>query len=169
PAGGGDAVAVPVPEKLHQYAQALPQFLPNGRQFLYYVVGTEDVRGIYLGSLDSSEHKRLTPADSGGAYLPPGWLLFMRQGTLVAREFDLVRGDVRGDAVTVADSLGRYFYVGAFSASTSGLLAYRTGAVSRSQLTWFDRTGKTVGTFGAVDDNSLMSPELSPDGRRVAV
>jgi hypothetical protein len=47
--------------------------------------------GIYIGSLDSSEIKRLTPADSAGAYAPSGWLLFMRQGVLVAQRFDVTR------------------------------------------------------------------------------
>ena len=153
------------------YGYRLAQFFPDGRQFLFYIQGTEETRGIYLGSLDSSEPTRLTPADSAGAYIPPGWLLFMRQGTLVARRFDLERRELQGDAVTVADAVGldSNGNVGAFSVSATGLVAYRTGAVSRSQLTWFDRTGKTLGTFGAVDDNNLQSPELSPDGRRVAV
>jgi Tol biopolymer transport system component len=173
PASGGEAEPLTLSAKIvnQYYGYRLAQFLPDGRQFLFYVQGTEDTRGIYLGSLDSAEPTRLTAADSGGAYMPPGWLLFMRQGTLVARRFDLARRELHGDAVTMADSIGldSNGNVGAFSVSATGLVAYRTGAVSRSQLTWFDRTGKTLGTFGVVDDNNLQYPELSPDGRRVAV
>jgi len=34
---------------------------------------------------------------------------------------------------------------------------------------WFDRSGKSVGTFGEPDDSDLLNPTISPDGRRVAV
>ena len=50
--------------------------------------------------------QRLTAADIAGAYLPPGWLLFMRQGTLVARRFNSTRGELTGDPITVADPVG---------------------------------------------------------------
>ena len=57
----------------------------------------------------------------------------------------------------------------ALSASTSGLLAYRTGAGSRRQLAWFDRSGKPLGTFGERDENGLSAPSVSSDGRRVVL
>jgi hypothetical protein len=34
--------------------------------------GTPEASGIYLGSLDGGEPKRLTAANSNGAYLAPG-------------------------------------------------------------------------------------------------
>ena len=34
---------------------------------------------------------------------------------------------------------------------------------------WFDRSGKALGTMGAPDENDLVAPALSPDGRRVVV
>ena len=51
------------------------------------------------------------------------------------------------------------------SVSATGLAAYRTGAGSRRQLAWFDRTAKALGTLGAPDDNDLRTPTISPDGR----
>jgi Tol biopolymer transport system component len=35
-------------------------------------------------------------------------------------------------------------------------------------LIWFNRQGQNLGAFGAVGDATLFSPELSPDGKRVA-
>lgn len=111
PATGGDAVAVTKVELPRQNTHRFLQFLPDGRQFLFYVSGTPDDRGIYLGSLDSAEARRLMVADSSGLYAPSGpsgpsgWLLFIRQGTLVARRFDSSRGQLMGDPVTVADSV----------------------------------------------------------------
>src|SRR5204863_9127717 len=72
--------------------------------------------------------------------------------------------------VTVADpvAIDGNTNAGAVSVSAAGLVAYRSGGTNRRQLTWFDRSGKALGTVGAPDEN-LLGPYLSPDGRRVAV
>jgi Tol biopolymer transport system component len=48
-------------------------------------------------------------------------------------------------------------------------VAYRTAATVVRQLTWIERSGKTVGAVGAPDAATLANIELSPDGKRVAV
>jgi eukaryotic-like serine/threonine-protein kinase len=65
PASGGAAVAV---TKLvaGQTSHRSPQFLPDGRHLLFYAPGSEALAGIYLGSLDSSDTKRLATADASG-------------------------------------------------------------------------------------------------------
>jgi dipeptidyl aminopeptidase/acylaminoacyl peptidase len=138
---------------------------------MFYAQGTPQTGGIYLGSLDSPEAKRLTAAETAGAYAPPGWLMYVRQGTLVARRVDVARGALRGDEVKLADSVefNGGVNVGAFSLSTAGLVAYRSGGANRRQLVWFDRTGKWRGTVGEPDENTLNNPRISPDGRQVAV
>jgi hypothetical protein len=76
-----------------------------------------------------------------------------------------------GEPLTLAEGVA--FDAGfanmAVSVAASGALAYRSGGNNRRQLTWFDRTGKTLGTLGPPEDAGLQSPALSPDGRRVAV
>jgi Tol biopolymer transport system component len=186
PASGGEAVAVTKLAPL-QIGHRYPQFLPGGRQFLFYAGGPPETRGIYLGSLDAPETRRLTAADTAGLYAPPrpgdaeafdetGWLFFVRQGTLVARRFDPAREELTDDPVTVADAVGFDTAVnrGAFSVSGTGVVTYRAGAAAgflsgSRQLTWFDRSGKALGTLGPPDENNLLFPRLSPDGRRVAV
>jgi serine/threonine protein kinase len=170
PASGGQRVAVTKLDKGiggHRF----PQFLPGGRQFLFYALGTPETAGIYLGSLDSSETKRLTAADSTGEYLTSGWLLFIRSGTLVARKLDLARKELTGDPVTLADPVAfdSTAVAGAFSVSPAGLVAYRSGAAGLTQLAWFDRSGKSLGYMGRPDGNGLADPRLSPDGLRAAV
>ena len=169
PASGGEAVAVTT---LSQQANhRFPQFLPGGRQFLFYALGGPDTSGIWLGSLDESNATRLTTADAAGVYASPGWLLFIRGGTLLAQRLDLTRRELTGDPVAVADAVAfNSDLASAVSASPAGLVAYREGgAGARRQLTWFDRAGTATGTVGALDENNLLSPRLSPDGRRVAV
>jgi Tol biopolymer transport system component len=159
PASGGESTVV---TKLNeqQSNHSRPFFLPGGRQFLVEVSG--QVPGIYLGTLGSTETKLLVPGAVAGAYLLPGWLLFLNQGTLQARHFDPARGAVTGDPINIAQA------VSAFSVSATGVIAYRTGGLNQGQLTWFDRSGARTGTLGPAD-STFGNLSLSPDGRRVAV
>ena len=168
PAMGGRAVAVTTLEK--HLGHRFPQFLPGGRQFLFHALGTPGTGGIYLGSLDGPEITRLTAADAAGVYAPGGMLLFVQAGTLLAQRLDLEQRALVGNPVTVADPVGVDGFTGAvaLSVSSTGLVAYRAGVASRRQLTWFDRSGKPLGVVGAPDENNLLAPRVSPDGRRVA-
>ena len=147
-----------------------PQLLPGGRQFLFFAGGPDAVRGVYLGSLESSEVVRLLASDTQGAYVPPGWLLFVRQGTLLAQRFDLARRMLSGEPITIADSVAiePTTGAGAFSTSDVGVMAYRAGRPSVTRLSWFDRSGNALGTIGSPDQAGLSNLRLSPDGRRVA-
>src|SRR2546425_518160 len=122
--GGEPPVAVTRLDSARQASHRFPQFLPDGRHFLFYATGTPDASGIYLGSLDGGEPKRLTAADSAGAYLPPGMIAFMRQTTLMAQHFDLKRGELLGDPVRLADPVGLVNTgLGGFSVSADGRVA----------------------------------------------
>jgi Tol biopolymer transport system component len=121
-ASGGEAVAVTKLDPPRRSGHRFPHLLPGGRQFLFYAQGTPETAGIYLGSLDSGETSRLIGADTAGAYAPPGWLLFVRQGTLLAQRLDLPQGEISGDPVTVADPVAfdSGLLRGAFSVSLRG-------------------------------------------------
>ncbi len=168
-ASGGEAVAATRLDIPRQVDHRNPQFLPDGRHFLFYSIGPE-TSGIYMGSLDGGEPKRLTAADSGGEYLAPEMIVFLRQTTLMAQHLDLKRGELTGDPVRLADPVGsNNAGWGGFSVSTDGRLAYRGGSGALRQLKWYDRTGKTLGVAGEPDPNNLLYPELSPDGRQVTI
>ena len=66
-----------------EFGHRHPQFLPDGRHFLFFAMGTAAVRGVYVGSLDSTDVRRLWEADAAGVFVPPDYALFVRQGTLV--------------------------------------------------------------------------------------
>src|SRR5437016_2325352 len=102
--GGGATKAVTQLQPGHAI-HVFPQFVPGRGEFLFFVVGTPETRGVYVGSLDSSETRRLTAADTASTFLAPGWLLFIRQGTLMAQRFDAGQRVVSGDAVMVADEV----------------------------------------------------------------
>jgi hypothetical protein len=115
--------------------------------------------------------KRLTDADSSGRYIPPGWIAYLRQGTLVARRLDVKRETLAEEIVPIAENVGISIINQrrpSASVSATGVIAYRPVVSVRRQLMWFDRTGKSVGTAGPIDDG-ITAPALSPDARRVAV
>jgi serine/threonine protein kinase len=169
--GGGQPIETTKLDLTGQSSHRLPQFLPDSHHFLFFAVGSPNSQGIYLASLDGGEAKRLMSADSAGAYMEPGLLVFNRQGTLVARHLDVVNRALTGDPVRLAESVDyeSTFNLGGFSVSAAGRVSYRTGGREHRQLKWFDRTGKPVGVAGEPDVTHLSSPELSPDGQSVIV
>jgi Tol biopolymer transport system component/predicted Ser/Thr protein kinase len=177
--GGAASPLTTLDTSRQETAHGSPSFLPDGRHFVYIrrsrAVGES---GIYLGSLDAKpeqqDSKRLVATDSTAIYAPssdPDWghLLFVREGSLVAQAFDVRRLELAGEAVPIAEGLP-LTGPALFSASANGVLAYATGGVAgtiTTQLTWFDRSGKLLGTAGEPGEYTVLT--LSPDGTRVAV
>ena len=148
-----------------------PHFLPDGNHFLYFARSTNpENNAIYAASLDSPEKKLLLNAMSNVVYVPPGYLLFNREGTLMAQPFDAERIELTGEAVPIVEDLQFNLDQGrtAFAASENGVLAYRTGAAAvQNRLVWASRNGTEQPVAAAA--RSYGGPRLSPDGRWVAV
>ena len=90
-------------ERAHQW----PQFLPDGRHFLFQVRGgLAEQRGIYVGSLDGTAKKLLMRSETSGVYALPGYLLYLEGDTLLGQEFDGEHLEVRGQPFTVAEQVG---------------------------------------------------------------
>jgi eukaryotic-like serine/threonine-protein kinase len=147
-----------------------PQFLPDGRHFVYFSISSaRENNGINLGSLDAQQSKRLINVDSSVAYVAPGYLLFVRDGTLLAQPFDARQLQLTGEPVPIAEQV-KYFpglFRAAFSVSENGVLAYETGnSFEKRQLAWFDRAGKQLELLGAPD--YFYSYRIAPDGQQVA-
>jgi Tol biopolymer transport system component len=147
-----------------------PHFLPDGRHFLYYSPNSSPGPGVYVGAIDSHERKRLLDSEFEATYAAPGYLLFVRDETLLAQPFDLDRLELRGAAAPVATGVwvARGYGHGVFSASTNGVLVYVNAAIGNTQLTWFDRHGRQLGTIGPPARYDAP-PQLSASGDVVAV
>ncbi len=167
PAGGEPE---PVPTALpdsRQGTQMLPHFVPGGRRFLFLQWTAEEGSAIMAGSLDSSLSTRLLAIRSEAAYSPPGYLLYVRGGTLVAQPFDAERSLLSGEAVQVAERVADADFGNfVFSVSPTGALAYASESPT-SRLVWYDRTGRELGQVGEPGD--YLHVDLSPDGARLAV
>jgi eukaryotic-like serine/threonine-protein kinase len=168
-ASGGKPTPVTEAYKTHEEGNHVwPQFLPDGRHFLFVVIARDD-SGVHVGSLDSKEHHLILNAVSTLAYVEPGYLLFARNGVLMAQRFDAKQLRLLGEPVHVADGVEEIDPGAAsFSASNNGVLVYWAGTPpSLTQLTWLRRDGTQIGTIGPV--GRFRDPALSPDGRMVAL
>jgi Tol biopolymer transport system component len=146
-----------------------PEFLPDGRHFLYVGVGQRSEESkLFVGTLDSHEDKAILTTGSRVQYVPPGYLLYVREQSLVAQAFDLKSLEVKGEPIPVAEGLGTNAVgLAHFSASQNGILTYRAGETRDRLLTWVDRSGKELSSIG--DKNAYGDLWPSPDWKRLAM
>jgi hypothetical protein len=170
-ASGGTAEAVTVVDKAaHEMAHRWPQFLPDGRHFLFFVQSEkDDVRGTYLGTIGDRTHALVAKGDTV-AWYSAGQLVFLSDGVLVGQPFDVDSGTLRGDVRHIGDrvSFDRTFGTANFTVSDTGALVYLAGNWKRSQLAWYDEAGRDLGAVSPPMP-AVSSVALSPDGRLVAI
>ena len=167
-ASGGTPTPVTALDSAHgEGAHAGPVFLPDGRRFLFSIIGG-DTQGIYVASLDSPERKRL-PLEtvSMPTFSAPDFLFFTRDRVLMAQRLDLRRLELVGEAIRVGEGVDVLGMSAAFSVSESGALVYWTGDRTITQPTWFQRDGTAVGTLGP--PAPYMNLTLSSDGQQAAI
>jgi serine/threonine protein kinase/Tol biopolymer transport system component len=152
-----------------EFNHLFPQFLPDGRRFLFLARSKDPEQDgmLYAGSLDSFERVALFQSLSRVVYAS-GYLVFARDGTLLAQKFDPSRLRLDGHPVIVAEDIERTTnrpLGAAFSVSDNGVLAYRSDR--QSALAWFDRSGRSLGAIA--EPAHYSNPDLSADEQRVAV
>jgi serine/threonine protein kinase len=172
-AGGTPAPVTEIDKSGTEIVHWAPWFLPDGRHFLY-MTNTSDAgkSRVWVGDLASKQRKQVLGFATKAIYVNPGYLLYVRDRTLMAQPFDTGKLETTGEAVTLVEQTDTFapiptFVLGHFSASQNGVLMYTSGGGSGNvQLTWFDRSGTKRGTVGA--PGFLLGFSLSPDGTTVA-
>ncbi|HJW13653.1 MAG TPA: protein kinase [Thermoanaerobaculia bacterium] len=173
PAGGGKPVAVTkLDASRHETAHRYPRFLPDGRHFLYMagnLGGAKDdpANAIRVGSLDGGVDKVVLKTLSNASYAS-GYLLYGRDGTLLAQRFDASKLELREEPVPVVPkmALSNWHSFWQFSASENGRLVTAPVFAPPSRLAWLDRNGHETGSIG--EPAPFGKLRLSPDGRRIA-
>jgi serine/threonine protein kinase/Tol biopolymer transport system component len=172
-AGGSPETLTELDGTRHETAHFAPWFLPDGHHFLYVAMSTDsDKGGVFVTDLAVGTRKPLPIEATRTIYVAPGYVLFVRDRTLMAQPFDTAKLETTGEAVPVAEQadsryLGAGVMMGYFSASQTGVLVYTSGRESTGvQLAWFDRAGKKLEAAGAPAELGPFS--LSPDETRVA-
>ena len=172
-AGGVPAAVTKISRPGSGQGHRWPDFLPDGRHFLYDVEWSAEKdaqqNGIYAGSLDGGAPKLISSELSGNVSFASGQLLYVRDRSLMAQPFNPDRLEFTGPAVSIAEQdiptdLG--FLHSAYSVSQSGVLMLQSLADSISNLEWFDASGKELGRLPAF--TGYGQPRISPDGRFVA-
>jgi Tol biopolymer transport system component len=154
-------------ENSHRFVR----FLPDGKHFLFSArCGNRENNGLYAGSLDSGEIRRVAAIQSNVGYVPAGdgrtsSLLFVREGILYRQLFDGTK--FSGEPARIIDVAYRPISMqGSFDVSLDGrVLLSRPSYTTEQRLTWFDRKGAILGTLGA--PGTFEQPKISPDGTRV--
>jgi eukaryotic-like serine/threonine-protein kinase len=175
-AKGGEPVPVTIRtpgERVHVF----PVFLPDGRHFLYSRQSTQiEKTGVFIGSLDAKPGEQSLTRLIATSFAPQfvasgdgnGVVLFQRETTLWAQDFDTAGLQLRGEPRNLAEHVGSTRAFGFFS-SSSGALVHRNALTDVGQITWFDRRGQRLAKVGQPADLWDLPPQISPDGKRVAV
>jgi serine/threonine protein kinase len=173
PAGGGEPVEVThFDKKRGDDSHRHPRFLPDGKHFLYLARSATvppEGHAVILATLDGGPEKILLRSPAAVEYAS-GYLLFLRDRTLMARPFDSGSLSFSGNPFPVAENvslLSLTSAVGIFTASQNGELVYRTSqGQATARLQWLARDGTAQTVLG--DAGDYLEISLSPDGKRAA-
>jgi len=157
-----------------------PQFLPDGKHFLYWnnlELAAVQNGIVYIGSIDAPPEQNQTVFMKGTSAVIFGhdargdeYLLFARGDALMAQAFDSAALKTVGPPQLVSPQIGTMGPVPAVSVSKSGVLAFTadvTGGRDSVQLTWFDRKGTQLADAGA--PGFIREFSLSPNESQAAL
>lgn len=168
--GGTPTPLLGIDKEAGEVTHSWPWFLPDGEHYLYLAeMGDRSKAGgnylLRVGNIKTREAVTVFPVDARVQYCEPGYLVYFRNGILLAQKFDPNNFEVTGEAVPLTDEVG----VGEadraeFGLSDQGTLAYQTtSSVSLSKLVWVDRSGteeSQIGESASIDD-IFLSPDES--------
>ena len=170
-AGGEPEMLTNVDREKGEVEYRQPEVLPDGKAVLFTIGRQNNTSQIAVLSLETGEKKIVVEGGREAHYAPTGHLVYeaaTQQGTLMAASFDPERQEITGQPVPVLSGIssspgGTMDY--AFSGD--GTLVYIPARSVVSTLVWVDRQGKSQPLTDI--HRAFNSPQLSPDGRYVAV
>jgi Tol biopolymer transport system component len=161
----------------YEHAHLWPQFLPDGNHFVFFVLSdSQAATGVYTGSLDSPNYTMLFQSETNAVYSPPvselgqhGYLLYIRERSLVGVGFNASRLKLAGEPFDLADEVGaiQSLSLAPISISANAILVYQSVGPASRQLSWVDRSGKPL--VPVSEGGSWGPPRISPDGTRAIV
>ena len=168
-AGDRPTLVTTLGEGRQEFSHRWPQFLPDGRHFLYLAMNAVRAQeGIFIGSIDSPERVRLFDTEAGAAVTAAGTVFFTRQRALFAQALDQKTARVAGSAQLIADHVGFGHATGEspFSAAVDTLAYSIEIPTPLTRLTWVGRSGQVLGVVGP--EGEYENPVLSADGAHIA-
>ena len=174
PATGGAREAVTKLDAAQkEYGHRFPVLLPDEDHFLFAALpGKAGKFDIFVASLKDGSRTLVGSMESAPTYADPGWLLSVRQGVLAAQAFDPKTRTLSGDPIplgdeptSILDPALSYTAGRAISISTTGSLAYYSSPSVNTIGTWYDASGRPVGTLN-LPPGHYETVTISPDGTR---
>jgi serine/threonine protein kinase/Tol biopolymer transport system component len=146
--------------------------LPDGQTVLATTSGSisRDFGEISRVNLHTRQRKLLIRSGYAARYVSAGFLLFARAGNLMAIRYDIARGDVVGEPVTLASGAAVHSGPAILHAASSanGLAVYAPGGdLLVGKLAWVDRSGTVE--YLDVPERMYGVLDLTADGDRLAV
>ncbi len=130
---------------------AYPHFLPDGKHFLFSAIRKDKHHDVLLGALDDPKTRVLIRNGSFPKYVSSGYILFSRDGYLMAQRFDAKSKTISGEPfLAYPNQLTFYAAFGwaAFDASMNGTITAQEQSLSPMLLRWYDRSGQVMKTLG---------------------
>jgi Tol biopolymer transport system component len=176
--GGKPQPLFPLNKTRFERAHLWPQFLPDGKHFVFFVLSdSPDATGVYTGSLDSADYTKLFQSVTNAVYSPPavaesgshGYLVYIRDRSLMGVGFNASRLKLTGDPIPLQDDVGAVQSLSLAPVSVSGnaILVYQSVGSASRQLSWMDRSGKPL--VPVSEGGSWGPPRIAPDGSRAVV
>ena len=172
PSSGGQAEEIIKPDTSNKNQSIRwAYFLPDGDHFLYSIenstTGSSAPDAVYLSSLSDTSSKKLISASSNCQYAN-GFLLFVRQGILLAQKFDPDKLEIEGEAMPIAENIQYYDLriVGTFAASQNGKLVYLNESQNNVSTVILDKNGKEIKRLFA--QKPMYQVRFSHDGNKLA-
>jgi serine/threonine-protein kinase len=176
PASGGEPKPLTtLDESKGESSHRWPQILPGGEAVIF-TSQTEDAQNfdeanIEAVNLASGERSVLQEAGYYGRYATGGYLLYINDGTMYARPFDIDSLEVSGTPAPVAQEVTSDDGDGGahYDISDSGTLVYHRGqsVFEEYSIFWVDSDGNSTPLW--TEEGVFFDPRLSPDGKQLAV
>jgi hypothetical protein len=145
-------------------------FLPDGNHFLFAAIYKDKHHEVLLGSLADSKTRVLIRNGSYPKYVSGGYILFSRDGYLMAQRFDAKSKTTSGEPfLAYPNQLNFYAAFGwaAFDASRDGFISAKEQFVPPMLLHWYDRSGQVLKTLG--EPGFAAAPRLDAQETRALV
>lgn len=177
PAGGGASRPTSmwfnpaVPAAAMSSVVSHPQFLPDGRHFIFHArSASPEFNGILISAVGEDSRldipTQLLPDRSVASYAA-GYLFFARDGVLMAQPFDPASRTLSGRPHPITRSVEFADARDARIGAAAGVVLYSTGLATQATFRWADASGTLSDTQTAPD--SFGDFALSPEGTQLVV
>jgi Tol biopolymer transport system component len=169
-AEGGAVTVIQRPDStLQETALRWPQFLPDGKHFMFVALPPRDGNfDVYVASLDAPGRKRIMSAGAAPTCAGEHGLIFASSGRIMCQKFDYRRLETVGEPIALGPATSSDVSVGQHLAiaSLNGVLVQPSEDLSRTELVWLDRAGRRQGIV-PVPEGRYERLHFAPDGRRL--